>query len=189
MKLRNLISERMDLDVHTAEGQADNARFNYWVSVCLVYNDSKKPVFSSLEDYLNNSDKDYASEGASKMAELVYNLNSDFENSLEENEFLREFGLVDDKNRLIDNQGRLVDRTGRLVNEEGYYINESGDRVDFDGNLLDENGQYKVERKPFLDDDGNPVESKGVVQSSFSTTPKENVEVNEEEDVELISGQ
>ena len=156
-QLRELISKRMELDVHTAEGQADNARFNYWVSTCLVYNDTKKPVFSSLDEYLINSSKDYAATGASKLAELLYNLNSNFEDTLEENQFLKEFKFVDDKGRLINKEGHLVDEEGRLIDEDGYYVDAEGNRVDIDGNPIDEEGNYSFERVPFLDDDGNPI--------------------------------
>ena len=34
--MRDLISVRTSLDNHSAEGQADNARFNYLVSACGV---------------------------------------------------------------------------------------------------------------------------------------------------------
>lgn len=156
-QLRELISKRMELDVHTAEGQADNARFNYWVSTCLVYNDTKKPVFSSLDDYLLNSSEDYASTGASKLAEMLYSLNSNFEDTLEENQFLKEFNFVDDKGRLINEDGHLIDTEGKLIDEEGYYVDAEGNRVDIDGNPIDEEGNYSFERVPFLDDDGNPI--------------------------------
>jgi hypothetical protein len=36
-ELRDLIAVKTNLDSHTAEGQADNARFNYLVSACVVY--------------------------------------------------------------------------------------------------------------------------------------------------------
>ena len=183
-ELRELISKRMELDVHTAEGQADNERFNYWVSTCLVYNDTKKPVFSNLEDYLNNASKEHASTGASKLAELLYNLNSNFEDTLEENQFLKEFKFVDDKGRLINKDGHLVDEEGRLIDEEGYYVDKDGKRVDVDGNPIDEEGNYGFERQPFLDDDGNPVVTS---EEKPEEEPKEDTETEEktvEESVE-----
>ena len=48
VKIRELIADKTSLDNHSAEGQADNARFNYLVSVCLVYNETKQPYFKSL---------------------------------------------------------------------------------------------------------------------------------------------
>lgn len=178
--LRELISKRMELDVHTAEGQADNARFNYWVSTCLVYNDTKKPVFSDLDDYLTHSSKEHAVTGASKLAELLYNLNSDFEDKLEENQFLKEFNFVDDKGRLINEDGHLIDSEGKLIDEEGYYVDTEGKRVDVDGNPIDDEGNYKFERQPFLDDEGNPVE----VKKTEEAVAEESTETEEPEKVE-----
>lgn len=168
-ELRNLISKRMELDVHTAEGQADNARFNYWVSTCLVYNDTKKPVFSSLDDYLINSSEEYAVTGASKLAELLYSLNANFEDTLEENQFLKEFNFVDDQGRLINEDGHLIDIDGKLIDEEGYYVDKEGNRVDVDGNPIDDDGNYKFERQPFLDDEGNPVVKETKEQTEETT--------------------
>ena len=54
-EIRDLISVRTSLDNHSAEGQADNARFNYLVSACVVYNDTKEAYFKNMEDYLNRA--------------------------------------------------------------------------------------------------------------------------------------
>lgn len=159
LDLRDMIAQRTELDVHTAEGQADNARFNYWVSSCLVYNDNQKPVFNNMDDYLNNQAEDYAVQGASKLASLLYNLSENFDDSYEENKFLREFGFADSENRLVNKEGKLVDETGRLINEKGHYIDEDGNRVDKDGLKLDDDGNYSFDRSPFLDDDNNPIVS------------------------------
>lgn len=157
-ELRDLISVRTNLDTHTAEGQADNARFNYLVSVCVVYNDSsKKPYFLSYEDYLNRSSDQVAILGAQKLAAMLYGLDSDFEKKLPENKFLVQYKFVNDKLQFIDGNGRLTDADGRLVNEEGRYINEEGKFVDRDGNLVDEKGDYVVDFSPFTDDNGKPV--------------------------------
>lgn len=158
MEIRELISERTEMDTVTAEGQADNARFNYYVSCCLVYNDSGKPVFKDMEDYNNNAATDHAAAAATKLARLMYGLAEDYESSLEENEFLKEFGLVDEKNRFVNSEGKLVNEKGDLINEEGRRINDKNELIDDEGNVIDEKGRYVVKnRKPFLGKDGKPM--------------------------------
>jgi hypothetical protein len=168
-ELRELISVKTNLDTHTAEGQADNARFNYLVSVCVVYNDTKKPYFKSYDDYLNRSTDPVALLGAQKLASLMYGLDSDYEKKLPENKFLLKYKLVNDNLELIDDKGRLVDADGRLVDKFGRYINEEGKFVDKDGNLVDDSGEYIVDFQPFLDDNGNPIVETNNAETTQST--------------------
>lgn len=156
--LRELISVKTNLDTHTAEGQADNARFNFLVSSCSFYKTDNKKVFNSYDDYLNRQNESVSIKAAQTLANMIYGLDNDYEKNLPENQFLKNYNFVDDKLRLIDKNGRIVDSEGRLLNEEGRFINEEGEFVDKYGNLLDKDGQYKVEFTPFLDEDGNPVE-------------------------------
>lgn len=180
-QLRDLISVKTNLDTHTAEGQADNARFNYLVSACTVYNDSQKPYFSSYDDYMNKSNDSVAIQAAQNLAGMLYGLDNDYEEKLPENKFLKQYKFVDDKLRFINKKGQLVDEDGRLVDENGRFINEEGKFVDKNGNLVDNDGEYIVDFKPFLDDDGNPVvlednkdkgtnETKSEVQSEPTST-------------------
>lgn len=155
--IRDLIGARSSLDNHSAEGQADNAKFNYLVSVCVVYNDTKDPVFKNMEEYLNRGNESVAILGAQNLANMLYGLDSDYESNLPENKFLKKYKFVDDKLRLIDKQGRLVDEEGRLIDENGRFINDKGEFVDKFGNRVDIEGNYIVEFKPFLDDDGKPI--------------------------------
>ena len=157
LEIRDLISVRTSLDNHSAEGQADNARFNYLVSACVVYKENDKPYFKDLEDYMNRMDDPVALAGASKLANIIYGLDNDFEKGLPENKFLKKYKFVNDDLRFIDKQGRTIDSEGRLVDENGRYIDEQGNFVDKDGNKVDAEGEYVVDAKPFLDDDGNPV--------------------------------
>lgn len=156
-EIRELISVRTSLDNHSAEGQADNARFNYLVSACVVYKDNNEKYFKNLEDYINRADDPAALLGAQKLANMIYGLDNNFEKNLPENKFLQKFKFVDDKLRLIDKNGRLVDSEGRLVDAEGRFIDEAGNYVDKFGNRVDKDGEYVVEFQPFLDEDGNPV--------------------------------
>lgn len=156
-QIRDLISVRTSLDNHSAEGQADNARFNYLVSVCVVYNDTKEPYFKNMEDYLNRATEQVAILGAQNLANMLYGLDNDYESNLPENKFLKKYKFVDDKLRLIDKKGRLIDAEGKLVDENGRYIDENGSFVDKFGNRVDSDGEYVVDTQPFLDENGNPV--------------------------------
>ncbi|NBT09326.1 MAG: hypothetical protein EBS98_11110, partial [Chitinophagia bacterium] len=85
--LRELISVKTNLDTHTAEGQADNARFNYLVSACTVYNDTKEQYFKSYEDYNNRSTDPVAILAAQNLANMLYGLDDNYEEKLPENKF------------------------------------------------------------------------------------------------------
>ncbi|NBU33429.1 hypothetical protein EB118_16320 [bacterium] len=155
--LRELIGIKTNLDTHTAEGQADNARFNYLVSACTVYNDNKRPYFNSYDDYLNRATDPVAILAAQNLAGMLYGLENDYEDRLPENKFLKQYKFVDDKLRLINKDGKLVDEDGRLIDELGRFINDNGELVDKDGIPLNQAGDYVMEFKPFLDDNGNPI--------------------------------
>lgn len=155
--LRDLISVRTNLDNHTAEGQADNARFNYLIAASLVYSSTKEKYFKNYEDYLSKASEPIAIKAAQLLANMLYGLDSDYEKKLPENKFLIKYKFVDDRLRLVNKDGHLVDTEGRLIDELGRFINEKGEYVDKNGNLVDANGDYVSDFKPFTDDDGNPI--------------------------------
>lgn len=156
-KLKALISQRTTLDSHTAEGQADNAKFNFLVSCCVVYKDTNKPYFSGYEDYMSRAVEPAAIIGAQKLANMLYGLDDNFEQNLPENKFLIKYKFVDKDLRRINKDGKLVDEEGRLIDEYGRYIDEKGNYVDIDGNPLSEDNTYNFEFSPFLDENGKPI--------------------------------
>lgn len=159
LELRELIAERNELDANSVEGQAENARFNALVSMCLVYNESGEPVYSSLDDYLANSTDEQAFRGAQTLASMMFSVDKDAEANLPENKFLKRWKFCDDELRLVNKDKQLVDTEGRLIDKDGRYIDEHGNFVDKDGNPVDEEGNYVVQdAAPFLDDDGNPLD-------------------------------
>lgn len=145
-KLRELISERLSLEENTAEALADNAKFDYFVADCTFYANGQK-VYKDVDDYNQKSSNEIAFAAASALAEMMYQIDSKFEENLPENKFLKTFNLVNEELSLVNKEGFRVDSEGRKVNELGYYIDENGSRVDKDGNLLNEDGTYvlKVE--------------------------------------------
>lgn len=177
-EIRELISVRTNLDSNTAEGQADNARFNYLVSACVVYKDNEsKGYFENLEDYLNRIDDPAALKGAQVLANMIYGLDNDYEKNLPENKFLLKFKFINNKLRLIDDKGRYIDRDGRLVDEIGRFVNDTGEYVDKDGNRVDKQGDYLIDHEPFLDDEGKPiVEDTQPTEPSSAKKSKKNKE-------------
>lgn len=155
-EFRLLIAERTAMDTNTAESQADNASFDYLASVCIV-NEKGDPIFDSIESYRDNGDEPYIAQAAAALASKLYQLDPDYDKSLPENKFLKEYNFVDEELRTINEKGELVDSEGRLVNEDGRYIDAEGNFVDRDGNLVDEEGDPIVEFSPFLDDKGKPI--------------------------------
>lgn len=179
-EVRDLISVKTSLDNITAEGQADNARFNYLVSVCTVYKDNNQPYFNSMEDYSNKSFDSVAIKAAQTLANMMYGLDNDYEANLPENKFLKQYKFIDSKLRLINKDGKLIDEDGRLIDKDGRYINEEGKYVDKYGYLVNIDGDYIVESKPFLDDNGNPIPQE-------STNNEQNTTNSEEKAIEQVT--
>jgi hypothetical protein len=154
---RDLIGERTAMDGNTAEGQADNARFNHLVYLSILDEKTGKPFFESVEDYEERSSEPYSAEAAGELARMMYDLDPNYDKNLPENQFLTDYGFANEELRLINKDGSFVDIEGRLVNEDGRLVDEKGNLVDKDGNALDEDFNYKMNTKPFLDEDGKEV--------------------------------
>ena len=184
-KIRELLLDKNSLDTNSAEGQADNTRFNYLVTVCTVYKDTEKPYFKDMDDYLEKSTDPVAIKGAQTLANMLYGLSDDYEQDLSENKFLKKYKFVDEKLRLINKEGHLVDEDGRLIDDEGRFIDEKGEYVDKFGYPIDKDGNYVVDFEPFLDEDGKPV----VVEEKKEEPKPEPEETVVEETTEKTSEQ
>jgi hypothetical protein len=177
---QSFLAERNALDSNSVEGQADNARFAHLVRLCILNHETKQPVFQDQKHYDAVADQPWAIEASSELANMIYGLDPNYANNLEENKFLKEFKFVNEDLQLINKEGHLVDIEGRLLNEDGryiayrteeglknkdpnevYFVNRSGEEVVAVVN--DDGGEEWVklelkDRKPFLDDDGQPIE-------------------------------
>lgn len=170
-ELRDLISVRGELDGNTAEGQADNAKFNYLVYACLVYNDRDELYYPSYEAYLNATGNDTVSFlAAQKFANLQMGLDTSREAQLPENKFLKQFGFIDERLRLVNKAGHLVDEQGRLVDEFGRYVNNDGKYVDKNGNPVNEAGEYDFQFEGFVDDETGELVGVAKVEEAKAET-------------------
>lgn len=184
-EIRTLTSEKINLDNNSAEAQADNAQFNYYVSACTVYGDNGKPYFKSYDEYMSKDDDPVVAKAASAMAQIIYNLEEDYDKKLPENEFLVKFKFADQALHLINKQGKKIDAEGRLVDDEGRYIDENGNYIDINGDKIDKEGNYIVEYSPFLDEDGKPLgeDVKPAPEEQQKTLIEEKKELEEDKPV------
>lgn len=155
--IRDLLMSRNSLDSNSAEGQADNAQFDYLVSACSFKKSDNSKCFENLEDYLNRGSEPLAAEAARNYAELFYGLDSSYEKNLPENKFLLKYKFVNPDLHFVNKEGHLTDRDGKLVDKDGFYVDADNRRIDKFGNLLTKDGEFLVDEQPFLDDDGKPV--------------------------------
>ena len=155
VELRELLSEKIELEGNTAESLSENAKFDYLVANCTFYEDGKN-VYNSLEEYNDKSEDPVAFSAAAALAELLYSLDKNFEEKLPENQFLIKANLVNDDLALVNKEGHRVDSEGRLINDLGQYIASDGSRVDIDGNPLDADGNY-IPQLTYTHDNGKAV--------------------------------
>jgi hypothetical protein len=161
-RIKEIFSIKLVYDAKTAESMADDARTDFLLSVCLVYNEpGHKPYFKDLEAYLNEPNSRVSVEAYKEFLMLMNDQEENPEKDLVEFKFLKRFKFVDEKLRMINKEGHLVDREGRLIDENGRFVKYDADGqklfVDINGNLVDEKGEYLVVEQPFLDDDGNQI--------------------------------
>lgn len=110
-----LLLENRKLDAYTAEGLAEQARFDYLVSLCVYENGSR--VFPNIDNYLERAGDNWAKECARELSYILYPDNDrNWEMNLPENEFLTKNNLVDKDGSLINKDGNLVDENLQLLN-------------------------------------------------------------------------
>jgi hypothetical protein len=171
-KLLELYAKRSQLDGATIEAVAENHKFDFLVSQCVVHADTGGPYFADLADYVARKDEPVAAKAAAKLAQMVYGYDTEYLDKLPEQQWLKQYGFVNAEGRLTNRKGQLVDRDGRAVNENGQWIDEQGNPVDRNGRPVTETGEAVVEPQPFVDDEtGDPV-SVGTPESPQEPKPK-----------------
>jgi len=118
----NLLREVTRLTSNTCEGMANNDKFNYLVSKCIVTGDTNNPYFLSLKDYLDRANDPTSEKAAQEFATLYYNHDPDFDKNLPENQFLLKYKMCRGDLSLVDKDGNLVDIVGNKVDENGFVI-------------------------------------------------------------------
>lgn len=181
-ELSSLLMVRNSMDANTADGQADNERFFYLITACVFDYETQKPVYTSLEDYNEQSDSELAMKCASEFANFAYGLEEDFEDKLIENKLLKKLGLLNDKGQLTNKQGQRVDLEGNLLNDDGARIDKDGNRIDINNNpVIDDSVIDTLEFEDDLDGDKTEEEQPVKKTKASSAKKKEAVDTPQEE--------
>lgn len=160
LKLQAFLMERGSADSSTAEGQAENAKFQRLLTACLVYKKDNKPVFTNVEELLNETDwhkVEVSSKAFDILGQLYYKTDDKYEKNLPENKFLRQWNLMNDDLQFLNDKGQPVDEIGRRINKDGHLINDNNELIDYEGNVIGKDGEPILKQASFLDDDGNPI--------------------------------
>jgi hypothetical protein len=165
LELTNMRYERNALDANTAEAQADQAMFSWYVANCTLYTDSGELFFApSVEDngttikpsvkvYLEQANTRVAIEAARQFGMLQYGLEPDFEKKNPENIFLLKYKFVNDKLQLINRDGHLVDENFDLVDDTGWHVDANEVKVDSAGNKYDKDGNFIPPESVYIEEE------------------------------------
>ena len=160
--LLSLYNRRSQFDGITMESMADNHRFNFLITKCVIHKKEDVPFFSNIQDYEKRQNEQCSVDAATALAAHLYGCSSDMEANLTENKWLKEFKFADDQGRLINDNGDLINQNGDLVDENGRFVDKDGNFVDNQGRRIDEDGNFIVEKpKPFIDDMGKSLNKMG----------------------------
>lgn len=146
-------SKRLQFDSITIESQAENFRFEFLLTKCLVKADTGTPFVKNLNEYAEQEDTTAVIDGAKVLANMIYGLEDNVNKNMFEIKWLKDAGMINEKGQYTLPDGKLVDRIGRLVNDSGRYINAEGQMVDTFARPVDEHGNPLVDvSQPFIDD-------------------------------------
>lgn len=163
-ELIRLSSDRSRLQQESAEGQSENARFNYLIYACTVYDDGEKAgqkYFNSYDEFMESDDVVVGLAGAELMG-LLFNV-VEIQKDLPEYKFLRRYNMVDEELRFINKDGKPTDEDGRLIDSNGRFILEDGSFCDRDKKPVDKDGMPIVKFEEFLEDNENNEDSAALV--------------------------
>ena len=173
IELRDHIAKRLELEGNTAEALSDNAKFDFLVANCTLWENGNK-VYNSLDEYQDSADDTLAFTAAATLAEMIYAIDAEFEKGLPENAFLKAAGIINEDMEYVDKDGNRVDSKGKKINDLGWYLDDDGNRVDVDGNALNEDGSF-VPQVSYIDDETG---------EEISIEAEEEPEEEQQEDVE-----
>jgi len=143
-ELQTIGSNTIDYFKDTVEAKADEERFQFFIYACTIVGETGERFWPSFEAYKNDKEAKYYGDIVTNFVKISLGMDTDLENVLYENKWLKKMGFVDSKGRFINKQGHLIDSDGKLINEKGQWVDAQNNVVDQFGNLIDIDGNLMV---------------------------------------------
>jgi hypothetical protein len=152
-------------DELTMEFIAEQHKFKTMLVESAVHADTGNKYFLGIEDYEERQDQQAVIDLAKTFSTIVFGYDANTFRNLPENQWLKNFGFMNDDGQYIDKTGHQVDTQGRKIDDLGRFIDNEGNFIDAFGNRVDEQGNFIVENpQPFYDENGEPILSDGSVE-------------------------
>ncbi len=184
-KINEVANVRDQYSGNTAEGQAENMRFACLLAASVVYNDTGKRYWPTVDDYLAESSNEVAGAAAEKYAAILVGLTDENPTAeLPENKLLIKLKLMNKDCRYLTKDtkkpyapikvdGEWVDI---LLDKEGRFINEDDELIDAYGRLVDEDGEFVEAGQWVTDEPKKAKKTKAKVEKEAKAEAKDWVE-------------
>lgn len=157
--LAAIYAKRQAYESVTMEQEAENDRFKYLMTQCVVHDDTSEPFFKNDGEYERLDGEECVAEAAKALAADIYGYDFRTQGDTFECSWLREHKFMNEGGALLNIDGQLVDYAGRRINDQGHYIDDDGRLVDIEGRRVDEDDNIVADDpQPYLDDTtGEPI--------------------------------
>lgn len=142
-----LYSRRVQFEGITMESIADNEKFKFLITKCIIDQKTEKPLFKNINDYEMRQGEPAGIAAATALAGQLYGYDEQTEAKLPENRWLQQYRFADEMGRLINEDNHLIDMEGHLIDEDGHFVNQEGKLIDNQGRLVDASGNFVVATK------------------------------------------
>ena len=91
-ELNELSEVQSSFSNQTAEGQADDERYNYYCTQCILDKTTNKPYYTDTKDFIKRSGSDFGNEGVQLFGYMLHNVDVNYQEKLPEEIFFKRFG-------------------------------------------------------------------------------------------------
>jgi hypothetical protein len=140
----SVYNKRSQFDETTMESVAEQYRFNFLITKCVIDTVSETCIYKNIDDYIDKQNEQYSVDAAKILAAFIFGYKKDFVKQLPENKWLKNNNFINEDGAFINIDGNLIDISGRKIDKNGRFVDDEGNYIDIEGNPVDTNGEFIV---------------------------------------------